>query len=227
MFGMRRWLPLQGLAGGSPGACNEFLVHHRDGSIDELDPNSAGTPMVDGDSFEMRLGSGGGFGDPLDREPASVAADVASGRFSTDDADRIYGIVLGADGSVDPSATATRRDAIRADRLARAHPPLRPQGERQAPQPANVPAFPLYPGVVQQGNLAFAEATGQVLAEAPAHWTDGCPVLEERRWPADGPDVVFRTYLDPASGRALHVEVALAEGPRSFEVNPRRWTEVD
>jgi N-methylhydantoinase B len=227
MFGMRRWLPLQGLAGGSPGACNEFLVHHRDGSIDELDPNSAGTPMVDGDSFEMRLGSGGGFGDPLDREPASVAADVASGRFAIDDADRIYGIVLGSDGSVDPAATATRRDAIRADRLARAHPPLRPQGERQAPQSTRVPAFPLYPGVVQQGNLAFAEATGQVLAEAPAHWTDGCPVLEERRWPADGPDVVFRTYLDPASGRALHVEVALAEGPRSFEVNPRRWTEVD
>jgi N-methylhydantoinase B len=227
MFGMRRWLPLQGLAGGSPGACNEFLVHHRDGSTDELDPNSAGTPMVDGDSFEMRLGSGGGFGDPLDRETASVATDVASGRFSTDDADRIYGIVLAADGSVDPAPTATRRDAIRADRLARANPPLRPQGERQAPQAPDTPAFPLYPGVVQQGNLAFAEASGQVLAEAPAHWTDGCPVLEERRWPADGPDVVFRTYLDPASGRALHVEVALADGPRSFEVNPRRWTEVD
>jgi N-methylhydantoinase B len=227
MFGMRRWLPLQGLAGGSPGACNEFLVHHRDGSTDELDPNSAGTPMVDGDSFEMRLGSGGGFGDPLDREPALVAADVASGRFSTDDADRIYGIALAADGSVDPAATATRRDAIRADRLARANPPLRSHGERQAPSAPDAPAFPLYPGVVQQGNLAFAEATGRVLAEAPAHWTDGCPVLEERRWPADGPDVVFRTYLDPASGRALHVEVALADGPRSFEVNPRRWTKAD
>ena len=25
MFGMRRWLPLQGIAGGSPGACTEFL----------------------------------------------------------------------------------------------------------------------------------------------------------------------------------------------------------
>jgi N-methylhydantoinase B len=79
---------------------------------------------------------------------------------------------------------------------------------------------------VQQGNLAYAEASGQVLAEAPAHWTDGCPVLEERRWPEGGPNVVFRTYLDPLMGRALHVEVALADGPRSFGVNPRRWTEA-
>jgi N-methylhydantoinase B len=226
MFGMRRWLPLQGMAGGAPGACNEFLVHHRDGSTDELDPNSAGTPMIEGDSFEMRLASGGGFGDALDRDPGAVAADVASGRFSADDADRIYGTVLTDDGSVDPGATAARREEIRRDRLARANPPLRPQGDRLAPDAADGAAYPLYPGVVQRGTLAIAEATGQVLAEAPAHWTDGCPVLEERRWPDDGPDVVFRTYLDPASGRALHVEVALADGPRSFEVNPLRWTGV-
>jgi hypothetical protein len=36
--------------------------------------------------------------------------------------------------------------------------------------------------------------------------------------------VVFRTYLDPLSGRSLYVEVALEEWPRSFEMSPRRWT---
>jgi N-methylhydantoinase B len=90
----------------------------------------------------------------------------------------------------------------------------------------DAPAHPLYPGVVQQGPRAYAEESGELLAEAPHHWTDGCPVLEDRRWPDAGPDVVFRTYLDPSSGRALHVEVALAGGPRSFEVNPRRWIEA-
>ena len=94
MFGMRRWLPLQGMAGGSPGACNEFLVHRSDGTIDELDPNSAGTPLFEGDSFQMRLSSGGGFGDALDRDPASVAVDVAAGRFSAEDAASIYGTIL-------------------------------------------------------------------------------------------------------------------------------------
>jgi N-methylhydantoinase B len=225
MFGMRRWLPLQGIAGGSPGACNEFLVHRSDGTIDELDPNSAGTPMFAGDTFQMRLSSGGGFGDALDRDPEWVAVDVAAGRFSVEDANQIYGTVLGDDGAVDGEATAARRDDLRRERLARAKPALRPQAAQTAP-PSEAPAFPLYPGVVQRGNLAYAEESGQLLAEAPAHWTDGCPVLEERRWPEGGPDVVFRTYLDPLSGRALHVEVALADAPRSFEVNPRRWTEV-
>jgi N-methylhydantoinase B len=225
MFGMRRWLPLQGMAGGSPGACNEFLVHRSDGTVDELDPNSAGTPLFAGDSFQMRLSSGGGFGDALDRDPAQVAEDVAAGRFPADDAERIYGTVLEADGSVDAAATATRRHDMRQERLTRAKPAQRPQGERQAPA-GEAEVFPLYPGVVQQGNLAYAEDSGQVLAESPHHWTDGCPVLEERRWPEGGPDVVFRTYLDPQTGRALHVEVALADGPRSFAVNPRRWTDV-
>jgi N-methylhydantoinase B len=174
----------------------------------------------------MRLACGGGFGDALDRDPEAVAVDVATGRFSAEDADRIYGTVLAAGGSVDTTATAARRDALRRDRLARATPALRPQGDRRVPDAGDAPVFPLYPGIVQQGNLAYAEESGQVLAEAPAHWTDGCPVLEERRWPEGGPDVVFRTYLDPLVGRALHVEVALADGPRSFEVNPRRWTEA-
>ncbi len=225
MFGMRRWLPLQGMAGGSPGACNEFLVHRRDGTVDELDPNSAGTPLFEGDSFQMRLSSGGGFGDALDRDPGSVAVDVAAGRFSADDAANIYGTILTAEGEVDVAATTARRHDGRRERLAQAKPAVRPQGERQAPA-SGEPSFPLYPGVAQRGNLAYAEESGQVLAESPHHWTDGCPVLEERRWPQGGPDVVFRTYLDPLTGRALHVEVALADGPRSFAVNPRRWTDA-
>jgi N-methylhydantoinase B len=223
MFGMRRWMPLQGMAGGAPGECNEFLVHRADGSIEELDPNSAGTPVRSGESFTMRMASGGGYGDPLERDPASVAADVAWGRFSTDDATRIYGVVLDGDGAVDAAATERRRSDILADRLNRAMPPEHSMGNRMVSSSDGTEDHPLYPGIMQRGNVAYAEATGQVLAEAPGHWTDGCPVLEERRWP-DGPEVVFRSYLDPASGRALHVEVALAGGTRSFEVNPRRWT---
>ena len=79
---------------------------------------------------------------------------------------------------------------------------------------------------MQRGSVAYAAESGTPLAVAPDHWTDGCPVLEERRWPEGGPDVVFRTYLDPLTGRALHVEVALADSPRSFEVSPRRWSHV-
>jgi N-methylhydantoinase B len=231
MFGMRRWMPLPGLAGGFPGSCNEFLVHRRDGSIDTLDPNSAGTPVHEGEWFEMRLCSGGGFGDPLDRKPEMVAADVAAGRFGPEDAAAIYGTVLGDANTVDEAATAARRDAIRQDRLRRAGPPAQPMtgpvdGGPGDADPTGATSAPLYPGVVQRGDIAYAQDSGAPLARAPGHWTDGCPVLEERRWPTSGPDVVFRSYLDPHTGRSLHMEVTLADAPRSIEVSPRRWTDA-
>jgi N-methylhydantoinase B len=224
MFGMRRWMPLPGLAGGSPGACNEFLVHRLDGTVEELDPNSAGTPVRDGERFEMRLSSGGGFGDPLDRDPAAVAADVAARRFSAAEAAEIYGTLLDGHNQVDEPATAARRATIRRERLSRARPPEHVVTDAAVSDPGDLSGEPLYPGVVQRGDVAYAQDSGAPLARAPRHWTDGCPVLEDRRWADAGPDVVFRSYLDPRTGRTLHVEVTLAGEPRSFEVSPHRWT---
>jgi hypothetical protein len=33
--------------------------------------------------------------------------------------------------------------------------------------------------------------------------------------------------LDPATGRALHVEAVVGDAPRSFLVNPLRWSGAD
>jgi N-methylhydantoinase B len=224
MFGMRRWMPLPGLAGGSPGACSQFLVHRLDGTVEELDPNSAGTPVREGEWFEMRLSSGGGFGDPLDRDPDAVAADVAAGRFPATDAAAIYGTVLTGSNQADEAATAERRAAIRRDRLRQARPPEHAVTDVATTHPGDLRGVPLYPGVVQRRDVAYAQESGAPLARAPRHWTDGCPVLEEHQWVGCGPDVVFRSYLDPFTGRTLHVEVTLAGEPRAFEVSPYRWT---
>ncbi|HZQ59562.1 MAG TPA: hydantoinase B/oxoprolinase family protein [Acidimicrobiales bacterium] len=215
MFGMRRWLPLPGVAGGAPGATNQFLVHRGDGAVEQLDVNATGVVLRDGDWFEMRLPNGGGFGDPLDRDPALVEADVTDGRFSPADAAHVYGVVVG-----DAAATARQRAKLRQARLSSATPAARPVED--APPLDAASAQPLFPGVVQCGAVAYAADSGAALAVAPDHWTDGCPVLVERLW-ADGPGVEYRTYLDPGSGRALHVEVALAGAPRSFTVLPDRW----
>jgi N-methylhydantoinase B len=65
------------------------------------------------------------------------------------------------------------------------------------------------------------------LARAPDHWTAGCPCLLERRWPeGTGPNVIYRTWLDPLTGRSLHVEAVLDEEPDAFLVLPRRWTDT-
>ncbi|HMG40536.1 MAG TPA: hydantoinase B/oxoprolinase family protein [Acidimicrobiales bacterium] len=219
-FGMRRWLPLEGAAGGEPGACNEFLVHHQDGSVEAVDVNVSGIVVTAGERFEMRLANGGGYGDPLERDPSSVLADLTAGRFTEEEAAAVYGVVTSA-GTVDADATAARRDEIRQQRLAAATPPVKPVAVAAAVGEGE--AVPLYVGVVQRGSVAFAEASGTPLAVAPDHWTDGCAVLEARPRD-DGPAVVFRSYLDPATGRCLHVEAVLADEPRAFESSPTRWT---
>ena len=66
-----------------------------------------------GDRVRLVSPSGGGYGDPLERDPALVAADVLEGFVSIESADSTYGVVLGGDGAVDEAATATRRDALR------------------------------------------------------------------------------------------------------------------
>jgi N-methylhydantoinase B len=64
------------------------------------------------------VAGGGGFGDPLDREPQAVLRDYGRGWVSRETAERIYGAVLDADGKkVDGEATAQRRKEIRETRL--------------------------------------------------------------------------------------------------------------
>jgi N-methylhydantoinase B len=220
IFGMRRWLPLQGLSGGRPGACNELVVHRAEGGNEILDMSSTGTVMRQGDWFELRMASGGGYGDPLDRDPALVEHDLACGRFDAGVARKDYGVVAG-----NSDATEALRAKLRGERLARADPALKPLS-RDAVAITGDPQ-PLYPGIVQRGGVAIAEASGAPLAIAPDHWTDGCPCLVEQRWGEDGPPVEFRTWLDPETGRALHVEAAVGDGERGFLVAPSRWTSAE
>jgi N-methylhydantoinase B len=55
--------------------------------------------------------AGGGYGNPLERDPAKVADDVLDGVISVDTALKDYGVVVSAKGVVDQAATAKRRAA--------------------------------------------------------------------------------------------------------------------
>jgi N-methylhydantoinase B len=63
---------------------------------------------------------GGGYGDPIDRDPERVHRDVISGVVSVEHARTRYGLVLDASGAVDHEATERQREAIRAERRATA-----------------------------------------------------------------------------------------------------------
>lgn len=65
------------------------------------------------DRLRLSLPGGAGFGDPLDRPPERVAADVADGLIERDSAERDYGVVLDAKGGVDDAATKKTRASRR------------------------------------------------------------------------------------------------------------------
>ena len=60
----------------------------------------------------MESGGGGGYGDPLERDPEAVRADVREGFVSAERARDGYGVVLDAAGEVDEEATAAAREAL-------------------------------------------------------------------------------------------------------------------
>jgi N-methylhydantoinase B len=90
----------------------------RVGELERLHPNASLMPIPPGDCVVIEYNGGGGYGDPLEREPDLVARDVADGKVSPEAAARHYGVLLASDGSVDPPGTAARRADIAGERLA-------------------------------------------------------------------------------------------------------------
>jgi N-methylhydantoinase B len=99
-----------GVNGGGPAALNTFTW--------QTDTGTASPPLASkvtdvhvrqGQRVRLETPGGGGWGDPLARDPERVARDVRRGYLGTDLAREQYGVVLRRDGSVDPDATAALR----------------------------------------------------------------------------------------------------------------------
>ena len=127
-------IPVPGLAGGYPGGATELrrlrdrrntlLPEHVDTARGEvIEAKQTGIELGEGDIWYMRSPGGGGWGDPLDRDPAQVVNDVRLGAVSEDAAANAYGVVLREDApGFDADATMRRRQALRDQRIAGARP---------------------------------------------------------------------------------------------------------
>jgi hypothetical protein len=77
----------------------------------------------EGEVYMISQGSGGGYGDVLERDPDAVMADVQAGYLSGETAREIYLVVYDPDTlAVDLAATSAARSAEREARLARGRP---------------------------------------------------------------------------------------------------------
>ena len=100
-----RWGP-PGLAGGQAGQVAEYILDP-EGASEKL--GSKVTIALEADTvFSYRTCGGGGYGSPLQRDPAAVAADVREGKVSAERARELYGVVI-EDGKVNAAATAALR----------------------------------------------------------------------------------------------------------------------
>ena len=133
-----------GISGGYPGAPNRATLKRRTNikakfaggvvpqSLDELTGEVEFLPPIvrtsqDSEDVYMSMSvGGGGFGDPLLREPARVLADVRSGAVTSAYAGLAYGVVIvesNGEPAVDAAATVRARDDIRQARRSAASQP--------------------------------------------------------------------------------------------------------
>jgi N-methylhydantoinase B len=235
-----------GMFGGFPSTTNQFAImrdsdvleRFQRGEVPQRLSDLAGTLEVFGayaqtvmrrtDVYRTVSMGGGGYGDPLDRQPSLVARDVENGLVTPQWARQAYGVVLDADGRVDDAATAETRRRLKAERRQTAE-AQRSAGHRPLPAPS--------PWDPEREGVRFSEALffdlsgtppvvrcrcGQVLGPADAPYKQFAAMA---RYPVQriGPEVnphriggarfEVREFYCPNCYTCLEVEVARPADP--------------
>lgn len=112
--------PARGVRGGGDGNVGRIELIDSDGTVRRA-PNVGQFVLAKGQWLRGLDTAGGGYGDPLTRDPERVREDVLERYVTPEHAAAVYGVVFSGDGDdetlrVDESATAARRAALRAAR---------------------------------------------------------------------------------------------------------------
>jgi N-methylhydantoinase B len=172
------------------------------------------------DVYAVQWSAAGGFGDPLERDPAKVAADVDNGDVSVEGAKAIYGVVLG-----DAEATERERNRIRALRLDNAKP-----GSRKLDTPVR---FLATENLAVRGNRYACAKCAADLGSIEDNYKLSCiqkdlpieasnPIVGDPKRFID-PEVQFRQFACPGCGLLIENEIAVADEPllRDVELEER------
>jgi N-methylhydantoinase B len=100
----------QGVRGGKDGAVNTVTVWRN--GVASVPPHLSkqqDIPLQSGDRVVVATPGGGGYGDPLTRDPDAVKMDVMLERYTHNQAKEWFGVILTTDGEVDITATREQR----------------------------------------------------------------------------------------------------------------------
>ncbi|WFL76390.1 hydantoinase B/oxoprolinase family protein [Altererythrobacter arenosus] len=111
-----RWfVPPWGVNGGHPGMRAKKVIERTDGTTEIAGNKVEDVSVKAGDLLHYITWGGGGWGDPLERDPELVGLEIRQGLVSAEGA-RAYGVVASDDGALDAAATAGLRDKMKAER---------------------------------------------------------------------------------------------------------------
>lgn len=228
LFGKGTRAPMSlGLFGGYPG-CNVGYSTFRQANVVELPDGFDETRGVEredrfwgsvelepGDVQYVRFMGGGGYGDPIDRDPAAVLSDVSQGLVSSAAAAEVYGVALVNDGAaIDEAATVARRVAIRSERAGN---PVGPElAVRQSIEPSGQPLGE-YVQLLADGATQCTWC-GALLAAAGELLKEQC-VLRSRHIDVAGPgrpgegEFVLIEAICPTCGSLIDTDLALGDDP--------------
>jgi len=154
-----RWFTYPwGVNGGAPGARARKILEKADGSQVIVGNKREDISVEAGDMLHFITWGGGGWGDPLERDPALVAKEIIQGLVTSEGA-RNYGVVADAEGVVDLPATLALRKAM------------------SAAQPQVVPLFNYGPSIEELRATSVAE-TGLPAPKQP-RWDQALPLAAE------------------------------------------------
>jgi N-methylhydantoinase B len=220
-----------GMMGGYPGAVNRYrflkgsnvqermkqsqLVNDIDelkGTKEELGLRQQDFSQNPTDVYAVLWSAAGGFGDPLERDPAKVLADVENGDVSETAAREIYGVILN-----DSERTRKERAAKRQQRLerARSHPPAKTlDGKPRAQATENLAVI---------GKHWCCAKCSADLGPLQENYKDRCarsdrPIQESNPLVGEPKRFIdplphFRQFACPGCGALIENEIAIAEDP--------------
>jgi N-methylhydantoinase B len=103
-----------GALGGADGGVNRVAIETKAGSYQPPHlSKDQDIQLEPGDVVRVSTPGGGGYGDPLRRDPPKVATDVRRGYYTRDQAASLFGVALDAAGEVDGARTEQLRSGRR------------------------------------------------------------------------------------------------------------------
>ncbi|MCC6780788.1 MAG: hydantoinase B/oxoprolinase family protein [Hyphomicrobiales bacterium] len=210
-----------GLAGGWPGSTvrqtwGRGAVEHgrgRPAKYEVFGPKPGLMRMTNRDVFAVSWQGGGGLGDPLARDVAAVADDVARGLVSPEAAQNVYGVVI-IDGVADAVQSTRLRERMRKKRLSASTTGVVHAAADSETDGEVIARLGDDLRVVRRrsGTVSVVTAAGAVLSSGHTRWRAGARKLTREQAPAElgirlHAELAVTTYYCPISGAQIAVDI--------------------